>query len=74
MKNKLLQFFFVLVSYSAYSQVGIGTIMPNSSSQLEVVANNKGVLIPRIKLENSTDNTTIAAFVEKYPMWDLWWL
>ncbi|MCV9931564.1 hypothetical protein OIU80_04665, partial [Flavobacterium sp. LS1R47] len=60
MKNKLLPLFFVLSSYSAYSQVGIGTTMPNSSSQLEVVAQDKGVLIPRIQLKNTTDVTTIA--------------
>ncbi|WP_131474522.1 hypothetical protein [Flavobacterium sp. KMS] len=59
MKNKLLPLFFVLASYSAYSQVGIGTTMPNSSSQLEVVADDKGILIPRIQLKNSTDVTTI---------------
>ncbi|WP_051885794.1 autotransporter outer membrane beta-barrel domain-containing protein [Flavobacterium hydatis] len=59
MKNRLLPLIFVLGSYSAYSQVGIGTTMPNSSSQLEVVANDKGVLIPRIELKNSTDTTTI---------------
>ncbi|MEZ0184523.1 hypothetical protein AB9T89_19930, partial [Flavobacterium oncorhynchi] len=60
MKNKLLPLFFVLASYSAYSQVGIGTTMPNPSSQLEVVANDKGVLIPRIQLKNITDASTIA--------------
>ena len=59
MKNKLLPLFFVLASYSAYSQVGIGTTMPNPSSQLEVVANDKGVLIPRIQLKNITDAATI---------------
>ncbi|MEA9414243.1 hypothetical protein SHI72_14965, partial [Flavobacterium sp. PL02] len=59
MKNKLLPLIFVLGSYSAYSQVGIGTPMPNSSSQLEVVANDKGVLIPRVTLTSSTDVTTI---------------
>ncbi|MCD0475574.1 hypothetical protein LPB87_14335, partial [Flavobacterium sp. EDS] len=59
MKNKLLPLIFVLASYSAYSQVGIGTPMPNASSQLEVVANDKGMLIPRIKLTSTTDKSTI---------------
>ncbi len=59
MKNKLLPLVFVLASYSAYSQVGIGTTMPNASSQLEVVANDKGVLIPRIQLKNTADASTI---------------
>ncbi|TPG36143.1 hypothetical protein [Flavobacterium pectinovorum] len=59
MKNKLLSLFLFLGSYAAYSQVGIGIPMPNASSQLEVVASNKGVLIPRINLTGSTDATTI---------------
>jgi hypothetical protein len=59
MKNKLLPLLFVLCGYTAYSQVGIGTPLPNASSQLEVVASDKGILIPRIKLTSSTDATTI---------------
>ncbi|MBL0738723.1 hypothetical protein JI750_17640 [Flavobacterium sp. GN10] len=59
MKNKLLSLFLFLGSYAAYSQVGIGTPMPNASSQLEVVAADKGVLIPKISLTGSTDATTI---------------
>jgi len=42
-----------------YAQVGVGTPLPNNSSQLDVVASNKGVLIPRIPLTSSTDATTI---------------
>ena len=49
-----------LGGFVAYSQVGIGTPMPNSSSQLEIVASNRGVLIPRVSLINSTDVSTIA--------------
>ena len=59
MKNKLLPLLFVLGGYAAYSQVGIGTSMPNGSSQLEVVADDKGILIPRIRLTSTTDNLTI---------------
>ncbi|KAF2511355.1 hypothetical protein EYY60_07955, partial [Flavobacterium zhairuonense] len=61
MKNKLLSMFLLLMSYVAYSQVGIGTPMPNLSSQLEVVATNRGVLIPRINLTGSTDTSTIVS-------------
>ncbi|MFH4969485.1 hypothetical protein V8G61_14860, partial [Gaetbulibacter sp. M240] len=35
----------------ASAQVGIGTPLPNSSAQLDVVANNKGLLIPRVALQ-----------------------
>jgi hypothetical protein len=59
MKNKLLPLIFVLGGYSAYSQVGIGTPMPNASAQLEVVSTNKGVLIPRVALTGTADSTTI---------------
>ncbi|MBS7253615.1 hypothetical protein, partial [Flavobacterium branchiicola] len=60
MKNKFLPFVFLLSAYSAYSQVGVGTLEPNPSSQLEVVATNKGVLIPRIELKSAADVSTIA--------------
>lgn len=43
----------------SYAQVGIGTLKPNASSQLDVVANNKGILIPRVSLTSITDATTI---------------
>ena len=33
--------------------------MPNSSTMLDVVATNKGVLLPRVELTSSTDATTI---------------
>nr|MBU3861780.1 hypothetical protein [Flavobacterium sp. MC2016-06] len=59
MKNRLLPLFFVLGAYSAYSQVGIGKLYPDTSSQLEVFATDKGILIPRVKLESSTDKKTI---------------
>lgn len=48
MKNKLLPLLFVLGAYGAYGQVGIGTPTPNLSSQLEIVASNRGILIPRV--------------------------
>ncbi|MBF4494422.1 hypothetical protein IR010_17895, partial [Flavobacterium sp. MR2016-29] len=59
MKNRLLPLFFVLGSIGAYAQVGIGTPTPNVSSQLEIFANDKGVLIPRVALKSSTDVSTI---------------
>jgi len=59
MKNRLLPLFLVLGAYSAYSQVGVGKLDPNASSQLEVFAEDRGILIPRVKLKNSTDKTTV---------------
>jgi trimeric autotransporter adhesin len=44
----LLQLFF-LIPHVCFSQgVGIGTTLPDSSAALDVVANNKGLLIPRM--------------------------
>src|SRR5690606_29475951 len=39
--------------YFANAQVGIGTPTPANSSQLDIVANNKGVLIPRVALTST---------------------
>jgi hypothetical protein len=41
------------------AQVGIGTSDPNKSAQLEIVSSDKGLLIPRIQLNGTTDVSTI---------------
>ncbi|SHL98920.1 beta strand repeat-containing protein [Flavobacterium chilense] len=61
MKSKLLLVVLFLISFATYSQVGIGTLTPSSSAQLEVTASDKGVLIPRLNLTGSTDATTITS-------------
>ncbi|MFH6999367.1 hypothetical protein ACHRVZ_15665 [Flavobacterium sp. FlaQc-57] len=48
-----------LSSFRAVSQVGIGTIMPDKSTILEIVSTNKGILIPRVSLTGVMDETTI---------------
>jgi len=61
MKRQLLVyslFFLFLIKINA--QVGIGTSTPNPSSQLDVVSNNKGILVPRISLTGTIDATTIS--------------
>lgn len=59
MKNRLLPLFVALGSYSAYSQVGVGIVEPNSSAQLDITSSTKGLLIPRVPLTSSTDAKTI---------------
>ena len=61
MKKRLLTAAFFVGAWSAYSQVGIGTLTPNPSAQLDVVSKeqNKGVLIPRIPLKSTTDTSTV---------------
>ncbi|OXB05441.1 hypothetical protein B0A81_14330, partial [Flavobacterium plurextorum] len=59
MKN--YYFLFLLgLSFWSHAQVGIGTSLPNSSTQLDVAATNKGILIPRVSLTSTLDKTTIA--------------
>ncbi|MGB0949697.1 MAG: hypothetical protein ACPGU0_06280, partial [Marinirhabdus sp.] len=61
MKKLITILLFILVATSAgIAQVGVGTPLPDSSAQLDVVANDKGMLIPRVSLQSSTDATTIA--------------
>ncbi len=43
----------------AHSQVGIGTPEPNTSAELDITSTDKGILIPRVALEDLTDTTTI---------------
>lgn len=54
----LILFFF---SFLAQGQVGIGTDNPNPSSRLDVNADNKGFLPPRISLTSATDSSTISS-------------
>ncbi len=54
-----LTWFSVLSLSNVQAQVGIGTPTPNNSAQLEVKSTNKGVLIPRVALTGTTDNTTV---------------
>lgn len=45
---------FLLNSFLAFSQIGIGTDNPDPSSMLEINATDKGVLIPRVNLSDNT--------------------
>lgn len=57
--RKLLLALSIFYSAVSFAQVGVGTVVPNSSTMLDVVASDKGVLLPRVQLNNSTDATTI---------------
>ena len=48
MKKLLFLGFALLLTTSAFSQVGIGTTNPNASSILDLTATNKGLLLPRV--------------------------
>ncbi len=53
--------FFLLISFGALAQTGIGTTAPATSAKLEVYATNKGFLPPRIALTGAADASTIAS-------------
>ncbi|MDA6068412.1 hypothetical protein NJT12_02145, partial [Flavobacterium sp. AC] len=59
MKNYYLLFLLTGFGFLGHAQVGIGTQLPNASSQLDVVASNKGILIPRVALTSTIDKVTI---------------
>lgn len=58
---KKLLTFITIVSISQFTtaQVGIGTDAPHQSTILDVVAADKGMILPNVALESRTDNTTI---------------
>lgn len=55
-----LIFVYILGVLPLLSQVGIGTEFPELSAALDIVASDKGVLIPRVSLQSSTDQTSIS--------------
>lgn len=59
MKRLLLASILLFIGFGAKAQVGVGTDSPNPSAQLEIVAPDRGVLITRVALESTTDQTTI---------------
>jgi hypothetical protein len=49
----------LILSMQVIAQTGIGTTTPHASAKLEVAADNKGFLPPRVTLSNVNDATTI---------------
>jgi hypothetical protein len=70
MKYYILLLLF-LVSIPGYTQVGIGTTTPDSSSLLELSSTNSGFLLPRVNLLSATDITTIPSPAEGLMIYNL---
>jgi len=51
---------YILVSLTAKAQVGIGTLTPDASAQLEILSTSKGLLVPRLTLLQRNAITTPA--------------
>lgn len=63
MKNHLLKIL-LLFPMAIYSQVGIGTTAPNTSSILDVTAPDKGVVIPRVAISDLNTPAPVTAPLE----------
>jgi hypothetical protein len=60
MKKIILSIALLVTISTAFTQnVGIGTTVPNPSAALEIKADSKGLLIPRVALTGNTDVTTV---------------
>ncbi|AUC78070.1 hypothetical protein CW736_00960 [Nonlabens sp. MB-3u-79] len=60
MKERLLiTTFLLLLSIALNAQVGINTAVPDTSSMLDISSFDKGILIPRLELQSTTDVTSI---------------
>lgn len=53
-------FLFFFIPFVSFSQVGINTTVPDASSMLDISADDKGLLIPRVALEGISDAVTIS--------------
>jgi hypothetical protein len=61
MDKKLLFLSFFVFFQLSFAQVGIGTDLPNPSSQLDIESQDRGLLIPRVQLQSIVDANTISA-------------
>ncbi|WP_275981820.1 tail fiber domain-containing protein [Flavobacterium humidisoli] len=50
---------------NAQAQVGVGTLTPDNSAQLDITSSNKGVLMPRIALTKTTDQSPVTGAIAK---------
>ncbi len=70
MKNILLSTVFTFLICVTYSQVGIGTTSPNSSSMLDIESTDKGVLIPRLTTVERTGISGLGLSEEGLTVYD----
>jgi len=55
MKIRIVIVLFILINVKSFAQVGIGTHTPDPSTVLDITAIDRGVLFPRISLNDVTD-------------------
>ena len=62
-KKVFVVFMLLGVSILSHAQVGIGTLNPDNSAQLDITSLNKGLLVPRLPLVQTTNQSPVAGNV-----------
>ncbi|WP_289660851.1 hypothetical protein [Flavobacterium panacagri] len=62
-KKSLFILIIFIISFLGHAQVGVGTLTPANSAQLDVTATNKGLLIPRLSLIQTTNQSPVAGAI-----------
>ncbi|NWL03029.1 hypothetical protein DM790_19575 [Flavobacterium collinsii] len=62
-KRPLFILIIFIISFYGHAQVGVGTLAPASSAQLDVTATNKGMLIPRLSLIQTTNQSPVTGAI-----------
>lgn len=64
LKQRILGIFIIMgFCVASYSQVGIGTLSPANSAQLDITSVNKGFLVPRIALTETVNQNPVTGSV-----------
>lgn len=63
MKKILLSVALITTSFTAFTQVGIGTTSPNANAALEITSANKGLLMPRVALTGTAIAAPLSAHI-----------
>src|SRR5699024_4611583 len=61
MRRLLLFVSFIFIAFTVSAQVGIGTETPDSSSQLDILSSDRGILIPRVQLIKKANPDPVAS-------------
>lgn len=62
-KRSLFILITFIISFLGHAQVGVGTLTPDDSAQLDVTATNKGLLIPRLSLIQTTNQSPVTGAI-----------
>lgn len=62
-KRSLFILIVFIISFVGHAQVGVGTMTPDNSAQLDVTATNKGMLVPRLSLIETTNQSPVTGVI-----------